>query len=160
VAGIVLATPAYDPADADDPRRLQWWDALASGLRSGGVEGFLAAYDARVPERWRETVVKVIRQRLALHEHLDAVADALQAVPRSRPFEDFAELGAIAAPAIVVGSRDEADPEHPLAIAQRYAAAIPRARLVVEEPGSSPIAWQGGRMSRLVAELVAATELR
>jgi pimeloyl-ACP methyl ester carboxylesterase len=156
VAGVVLATPAYDPADVDDPRRLQWWDALASGLRAGGVEGFLAAYDARVPERWRETVVKVIRQRLALHEHLDAVADALHAVPRSRPFDDFADLEAIAVPAIVVGSRDEADPEHPLAVAQRYAAAIPGARLVVEDPGSSPIAWQGGRMSRLVAELAAA----
>ena len=30
---------------------------------------------------WRETVLKVIRQRLALHEHPEAVADALQRGP-------------------------------------------------------------------------------
>jgi 3-oxoadipate enol-lactonase len=53
---------------------------------------------------------------------------------------------------LVVGSRDESDPEHPLALARQYAEAIPRARLVVEEEGRSPIAWQGGQLSRLLAE--------
>ena len=44
VAGLVVITPAYDPAELDDPERLARWDALAAGLRSGGVEGFVAAY--------------------------------------------------------------------------------------------------------------------
>ena len=68
-----------------------------------------------VPDAWRETVIKVIRQRLALHEHPEAVADALEAVPRSRPFGELSELAAIVAPTAVVASADEADPEHPQA---------------------------------------------
>jgi hypothetical protein len=59
-------------------------------------------------------------------------------------------------PTVVVASRDEADPGHPLAVGERYAEAIPGARLVVEEPGPparSPIAWQGGQLSRVIAEL-------
>ena len=87
-------------------------------------------------------------------EHPQAVADALAAVPRSRPFGPLSELERIGVPALVVASRDEADPGHPLALAERYAAAIPDAELRVEEEGRSPIAWQGGQLSRLIAELV------
>ena len=57
----------------------------------------------------------------------------------------------------MVGSRDEADAGHPLAVAERYAEAIPGARLLVEDPGPparSPIAWQGGQLSRAIAGLV------
>ncbi len=71
-------------------------------------------------------MLKVIRQRLSLHEHPDAVADALQAVPRSRPFGALAELAAIAVPTVVVASGDEADPEHPQAVGEAYAARDPR----------------------------------
>ncbi len=150
VAGLAIVTPGYDPEHASD---LAHWDALAHGLRSGGVEGFVAAYGLdRVPAAWRETIERVLRQRLAAHRHPDAVADALEAVPRSRPFESWAALAAIEAPTIVVGSRDLADPGHPLATAQRYADAIGGARLHVEEEGRSPIAWQGGQLSRLLLD--------
>jgi hypothetical protein len=98
----------------------------------------------------------VIRQRLAGHEHPEAVADALRTVPRSRPFGSLAELRALSAPACVVASDDEADPEHPRALAEAYARAIPGARLVTNEPGRSPIAWQGSALSRVIAEVAAA----
>ena len=125
-----------------------------SGLRSGGVDGFLAAYGEPAGDpRWADTVVKVIRQRLAAHEHPDAVADALRVVPRSRPFETIAELAAITAPTVIVADRDEPDPGHPLAVGELYEATIPGARLVVEEPGGSPIAWQGGQLSRIIGDL-------
>jgi pimeloyl-ACP methyl ester carboxylesterase len=152
VAGLVLITPAYDPESNLDPDRLARWDALSDGLRSGGIDGFLQAQgEPRVPERWRKNVIKVIRQRLALHEHLDALADALPVVPRSRPFRGLEDLARIAVPATIVASDDEADPEHPLAVGEAYAAAIPGARLVTDEPGRSPIAWQGSQLSRLIA---------
>jgi pimeloyl-ACP methyl ester carboxylesterase len=152
VAALALITPAYDPAH--HPANLDRWDALARGLRTDGVEGFLAAYDLdAVPSRWRDTVATVLRQRLAAHEHPAAVADALEAVPRSRPFESLDELRAVSAPTVVIGSRDAADPEHPLAIAEQYSRSLPRARLLVEEEGRSPLAWQGGALSRLLAEL-------
>jgi pimeloyl-ACP methyl ester carboxylesterase len=154
VAGLVLVTPAFDPDAPRNDAELAQWDALAQGLREGGVEGFVAVYDLdAVPEPWRGTVETVLRQRLSAHEHRLAVADALEAVSRSRPFESIEQLKALEMPTVVVGSRDEADPGHPLAVAERYAAAIPEARLAVEEPGSSPLAWQGGQLSRVIAEL-------
>jgi pimeloyl-ACP methyl ester carboxylesterase len=161
VSALALITPSFDPSTPEDPAALARWDALAEGLREDGVEGFVRAYDlAAVPERWRETVEKVLRQRLSLHEHPDAVADALQAVPRSRAFETLAELATIAAPTVIVASRDEADPGHPLAVGELYARTIPGARLVVEDagpPARSPIAWQGGALSGLLAELADAS---
>jgi len=156
VAAMALITPAYEPSGHDDPIALARWDRLAAGLREGGVEGFVAAYPAaQLPAAWRETLLTVLRQRLSAHEHPDAVADALSFVPRSRPFATVADLSRIEAPTIVVGDRDEADPTHPLAIARAYAQLIPRARLVVEEPGRSPLAWQGGQLSRVLVELAA-----
>jgi pimeloyl-ACP methyl ester carboxylesterase len=154
LGGLVVITPSYDPASNDDPARLARWDALADGLRSGGTKGFLAAYgEPRVAPALRETVIKVIRQRLELHEHPEAVADALEQVPRSRPFASVGELGEIAVPVAIVASGDEADPEHPQAVGEAYAAAIPNARLVTDEPGHSPIAWQGSQLSRVIAEV-------
>jgi pimeloyl-ACP methyl ester carboxylesterase len=151
-AGLVVITPAFDPDTNDEPERLARWDALSDGLRDGGIEGFLAAQgEPRVPAAWRETVVKVIRQRLGLHEHLDAVADALRVVPRSHPFESIDELSAISVPVAVVASADEPDPEHPLMVGEAYAAAIPGAQLITDEPGASPIAWQGSQLSRVIA---------
>jgi pimeloyl-ACP methyl ester carboxylesterase len=154
IAAAVLITPAHDPEAADDPGSLARWDSLADGLRRGGVEGFIEAYGVPdVPEAWQETVVTVLRQRLSAHEHPEAVADALEAVPRSHPFEAWQDLRALDVPAVVVGSRDEADPGHPLAIAERWASELPNARLLVEEPGKSPLAWQGGQLSKIIADL-------
>jgi pimeloyl-ACP methyl ester carboxylesterase len=153
-AGLVVITPAFEPGQDRDAGRLERWDALAEGLRQGGVEGFLEAYGPPpVPDQWRDTVDRVLRQRMSAHAHPDAVADALRAVPRSAPFDAWEDLADLDVPAVVVASRDEADPEHPHATGERYAEEIPGARLVSEEPGASPLAWQGGQLSRVIAEL-------
>ncbi len=156
VAALALITPGYDPV-AQARADYAHWYALARALRHEGVEGFVRAYDlAALPERWRTTVETVLRQRMAAHRHPDAVADALEVVPRSRPFERIEELAAITAPAVVVASRDEADAEHPLAVGEAYANAIAGAQLLVEpdeQPARSPIAWQGGQLSRALLEL-------
>jgi pimeloyl-ACP methyl ester carboxylesterase len=152
VAGLVVITPAYEPDINDDADRLARWDALSEGLRRGGVDGFVAAYgEPDVPEAWRESVFTVMRQRLSLHEHLDAVADALHTVPRSRPFGQLDELAALDVPAVVVASDDAADPGHPRAVGEAFAAAIPGAELITDEPGRSPVAWQGSQLSRIIA---------
>jgi pimeloyl-ACP methyl ester carboxylesterase len=57
-------------------------------------------------------------------------------------------------PVTIVASRDEADPGHPLSVGEAYARTIPGARLITEDAGSSPIAWQGGQLSRVIAEAV------
>jgi len=153
VAGLVVVTPAYDPEDW--PGDLVRWDALSDGLRNGGVDGFVNAYGEEGPEQWRATLQTVLRQRLGAHEHPEAVADALKAVPRSRPFETRDQLREITAPTVVVADRDEPDPGHPLAIGELYASLIPGARLIVEEEGKSPIARQGGQLSKVIASLAA-----
>ncbi len=155
VGGLVVITPGYDPATQDDPGRLARWDALADGLEQGGVEGFVRAYgDAGVAERWREATLKALRQRIELHRHPRAVADALRAVPRSRPFGSLDELRTLSVPVTVVASGDAADPGHPEALAEAYAAAIPDATLVRDETGSAPLAWQGSRVSAVIADVV------
>jgi pimeloyl-ACP methyl ester carboxylesterase len=157
VAGLALITPSYEPGGPREEEELARWDALAQGLRDGGVEGFVAAYELEgVPEAWRATIETVLRQRLSAHEHPQAVAEALEVVPRSQPFEQIEELAAIAVPTLVVASRDEADPGHPLAVGERYARAIAGAELLVEDAGPpprSPIAWQGGQLSQALAGL-------
>ncbi|HET9738133.1 MAG TPA: alpha/beta fold hydrolase [Solirubrobacteraceae bacterium] len=151
---LIVITPAFDPEGSEGD--LERWDALSEGLRTGGVEGFVAAYgEPGVPPAMRDTVLTVIRQRLSAHEHPDAVADALREVPRSHAFSSWDELAGLDLPVTVVASRDEADPGHPYAIGERYAQVIPGARLLSEEPGKSPLAWQGGQLSRVIADTAA-----
>ena len=161
VGALALITPALDEDAPRNPALLARWDALAQGLREGGVEGFMEVYDTlAVAAAWRGTIERAVRQRLREHAHPLAVADALEVVPRSSPFARMDELARIGAPTVVVASRDEADPDHPLAVGERYARMIPGAQLVVEDappPLRSPIAWQGGRLSKLIAELAART---
>ncbi len=154
VAGVVAITPAFDPVEYLAPQRLAHWDALSDALRTRGIEGFAEEFGiTRIPPQWRDTVGRALRQRMAIHAHLDAIADAMRAVPRSAPFADLHALERIECPSLVIGSRDEADPGHPLAIAELYAELLPAGRLVVEEAGASPLAWQGGRVSKLIAEV-------
>jgi pimeloyl-ACP methyl ester carboxylesterase len=160
VGGLVVITPAYDGVDVDDPGRLARWDALSEGLRRDGVDGFLRAYgEPATDPRWRDTVEKVIRQRLARHEHPQAVADALHVVPRSRPFPGVEDLATIEVPTVVVASGDAADPGHPQAVGEAYARMIPGARLVTDPPGKSPVAWQGTQLSNLIAEVASQSDI-
>jgi pimeloyl-ACP methyl ester carboxylesterase len=145
VTALVLITPAYT---GDGPER---WEGLGDALARRGIDGFLEAWGARdVAPRFRDAALTNARQRLGRHRHLDAVADALRVVPGSAPFDGLGALDGIEVPALVVGSRDEADPTHPLATAERYAARLPRGELLVEEEGKSPIAWQGGRLAKAI----------
>lgn len=159
LAGIVLIGPAYAgvPTSAD---ALANWDALADGLESGGVEGFLTAYEAQgLNPEWRDTLIRITRERLLTHRHPEAVAQALREATRDVPFDGLEELEFLDLPALVVASHDEADPGHPYSLAEEYAARLPSARLVSEDEGQSPLAWQGGRLSREIARFVERPEV-
>ena len=151
LAGIVLIGPVtLGQAPSEDT--IAYWHRLAEGLDEGGIEGFIEAYDdgSHRPE-WRELVLRLARRRLSLHRDLGAVAQALREVPASLPFEGAPTLESLDLPALVVASRDEADSAHPLAVAEEWAERIPGARMIVEEEGESPLAWQGGKLSREIA---------
>lgn len=158
VAAIVAIGPAYAGGPPDEGT-LAYWDGLAEGLEGGGVDGFIAAYDRDLDPQWRETILRITRERLGLHRHPGAVASALREVPRSLPFDDLAELESLDVPALVVASHDDADPGHPYAVAQAWCERLPRGRLVSEDRGASPLAWQGGRLSREIAAFCGGPEV-
>jgi pimeloyl-ACP methyl ester carboxylesterase len=153
LAGLVVIGPVYTGQVSDST--LSYWDGLAEALERGGVDGFVSyiGREQGIDPAWRETVLGFTRTRMLAHHHPEAVAEALREVPRSRPFGDLAELGAVEVPALVVASGDEADPGHPFGVGERWAEALGDARLRTEEPGKSPLAWQGGQLSKLIADL-------
>lgn len=155
VAALVLAGPVTLGFPAPE-EVLAHWDRLADGLEHGGVDGFMAAYEAdlRLDTEWRDTVLRINRERMERHRHPKAVAQALREVSRSLPFDGLEELETLDVPALVVASHDEADPNHPYAIAEAWAERLPAGRLISEEPGKSPLAWQGGRLSRAIADFL------
>jgi pimeloyl-ACP methyl ester carboxylesterase len=154
VAGLVVIGPVY-PGRTDaavEEEALERWDELAGGLERGGVDGFLEALERQgIDHRWRDSVLRFTRERMQAHRHPEAVVRALREVPRSRPFETIDELEFCDVPALVVASHDVADPGHPCAVAEAYAARLPRAKLVSEDPGDAPLAWKGGLLSREIA---------
>jgi pimeloyl-ACP methyl ester carboxylesterase len=152
LAGLVVIGPVFRGGQIPD-RAYSYWDGLAAALERGGVEGFVEFIGAEqgIEPAFRDSVLRFTRERMSAHEHLDGVLAALRETPRSRPFEELSELRAIEVPALVVASHDEADPGHPYKSAVAYAEALPRARLVSEDEGESPLAWQGGKLSRQIA---------
>lgn len=155
VAGLVVIGPVYTGEISD--ASLAYWDGLAGALEAGGVDGFLEYLDReqQTDPAWRDSVLRFTRERMLRHRHLDAVVEALRQVCRSRPFGEMADLEGIDVPALVVASGDAADPGHPQAVAEAYAERLPRARLIGEAEGESPLAWQGGRLSREIAAFCA-----
>jgi 3-oxoadipate enol-lactonase len=153
----VEAAVLIGPVSVGEPpgdESLAHWDRLADGIERGGVEGFMEAYevDLSVDPSWVERVLRITRERMELHRHPEAMARVLREVPRSVPFDGLEALEALDVPALVVASHDDADPGHPYAVAEAWAESLPRAELISEERGESPLAWQGGKLSRAIAE--------
>jgi pimeloyl-ACP methyl ester carboxylesterase len=155
LAGLAVIGPTF--LGEIKPESLAYWDGLAAALEADGIDGFVAYIGERqgTDPRWRDSVRRFTRERMLLQENLPALAEALREVPRSRPFNSLAELGALEVPVLVVASNDDADPGHPYAAAAAYAEALPQAKLVNEGEGESPLAWQGGKLSRALAAFYA-----
>jgi 3-oxoadipate enol-lactonase len=154
-AAVVQITPAYNGAartgNVDDGA----WDAMATGLEEGGVEAFVdVAQPAGAGEGWKRIAREAIRQRMERHEHPLEVAQALRSMPRSLAWDGLDALREVEVPVLIVASRDEMDYLHPLAIAEQYAGLLPNAELVVEDEGKSPLAWQGARLSNVIADFL------
>jgi 3-oxoadipate enol-lactonase len=157
VTGLVQITPAYAGEPYLDDAALSYWDRLAAGLESDGADGFMRAFEPPADERWREPVLRFTRQRIERHLHPEELANAVRVVPRSEAFDGSARLAEIEVPVLVVGSRDDSDPAHPLAIAQDYANRLPRSELVIEDEGKPPLAWQGAQLSRAILDWLSRT---
>jgi pimeloyl-ACP methyl ester carboxylesterase len=155
VPALVQITPAYTgyarTGDVDGDS----WERLASELEGGGVDAFVELAQPRgLPEKWREVAREATRQRMERHEHPDAVARALRELPSSIAWKGLEPLEHLDIPVLIVGSRDDADTLHPLGVAEEYARHLPHGELVVEDKGSSPLAWQGARLSNAIGDFL------
>lgn len=155
LAALVVIGPTY--LGSIKPSSLAYWDGLAAALEGGGIDGFVSYIGEKqgTDPRWRDSVLRFTRERVERQRDLSALAQALREVPRSRPFESMEELRGLQVPALVVASNDDADPGHPYDAAAAYAEALPQARLESEAEGESPLAWQGGKLSRALAAFYA-----
>ncbi len=155
LAGLVVVGPVF--TGEIKPSSLDYWDGLAAALEDGGADGFVdyIGREQGIDPGWRDSVLRFTRERILLHRHPEALVQALREVPRSRPFEALDELAGLDLPTLVVASRDEADPGHPYEAAAAYARELPRARLTSEGEGESPLAWQGGKLSREIVAFAA-----
>lgn len=150
VASLVIITPAHRGRPSG-PAALERWDRLADAFAAGGPRGFVAALEPfTMSERYRDTVRTVVAQRMARHAHPGAIVDCLRHIPRTAAFDGLDALRGIGAPTLVVGSRDDADPDHPIAVAHEYVRLIPGASFTVEDEGESPLAWRGGALSKAI----------
>ncbi|UJA20153.1 alpha/beta hydrolase [Thermoleophilia bacterium SCSIO 60948] len=157
-AGLVLVGPAVDGGPPGG-ESIEYWDRLASSLEEDGIDGFVAALGPHDPA-WVETIERITRERMSAHRDLGAIVRCLREIPRSQPFEGMDDLAELDLPVLLVASRDEADPGHPYAVAERWAARISGAELISEDEGESPLAWQGGKLSREIAAFVASDGVR
>jgi pimeloyl-ACP methyl ester carboxylesterase len=155
VAMLVQMTPAFDGMPYEGAEGLAWWDSLADGLETDGVEGFMRAYAPMITGRFADSIERLTRERIKQHSNPVELAKAVRAVPRSSAFDGLELLEGLGVPTLVIGSRDDADPGHPLHVAEEYARRIPVAELAVEPPGKPPIAWRGAQVSRLIVDFAA-----
>ena len=151
LSGLVVIGPTY--TGEITAATLAYWDGLAAALEGEEIDGFVEflTREGQTAADWRESVARISRERMELHRDPRELARALRETPASRPFGSLEDLAGLDVPTLVVASNDEADPGHPYAVAEAYAAALPRARLISEDEGQSPLAWQGGRLSREIA---------
>jgi pimeloyl-ACP methyl ester carboxylesterase len=151
LAGLVLVTPAFDPAPARPPaEHLARAGRVAQALRARDVEAFVAAQPIPVDDPQVAALLAGFAQRqFDSHRDLSALADAIEIVMSARPFASFSQLAAVVPPTLVVGSHDVLDRNHPLRLARAYADVLPGAQLMCEPEGSVPLAWRSRQLSRI-----------
>ena len=154
VAGLVIITPAFDP---DAPRER----SSSAGTRCRRACASAASTASSrptacptCPSSGATPIDRVLRQRLAAHEHPDAVADALRAVPRSRAVR---ALGGPRDDRRADDRRRRAATRPTPATPTRSARPTPRGSrapsCASRTRASSPLAWQGGQLSKVIAEV-------
>jgi pimeloyl-ACP methyl ester carboxylesterase len=158
VAGLVVATPAFDPSTHPIPADLERAARVAAAVRAGDAGALIDAEPVPVddPDLYRSLRVfaeRTAQRTVQAHRDREVAAVALEAILRARAFESLDELAAVRAPTVVVGSRDKYDGNHPHHVARAYAEAIPGARFLIEDEGKLPLAWRGREMTRIALEM-------
>lgn len=120
LAGLLLALPAWTARPGDAPAAAAA-RATAALVRASGVAGAVRAARAGAPAWLADELDR------AWSGYGDHLADTLDAAA-AEPGPDETALARLTVPAGVVAVVD--DPVHPVAVARRWCASMPRARLV------------------------------
>nr|ADH59404.1 esterase/lipase [uncultured bacterium] len=125
VEKLLLTAPAFGDTRSSEAAGLQ---QMGQRIAAIGIEAFLAesAVSQREELGWPEPVITAVAAMQGSHE-THSIATACQSVIEWTL--DLSPLSTIACPTCIIAWED--DPLHPLALAQRYAAEIPNARLEV-----------------------------
>ena len=154
VPALVQITPAYTGYARTGDVDGDTWERMAAELDAGGVDAFVRGGPARRPAR--ELARDRARGHAPAHGAPRAPAGGGAGAPRAcrarSPGRAWSRWRRSTCRCWSSGRRDEADPLHPLGVAEQYVAKLPRAELVVEDKGSSPLAWQGARLSGVIAD--------
>ncbi|MDG4833641.1 alpha/beta hydrolase [Solwaraspora sp. WMMD1047] len=126
------------PAVLDQPRPPASRDRLAellAAIAAGDGTAVAEAVSVELPPAIRDTPVGWAFLRQRVDQLLrDGLAPALAALPEQTAIRDSSALAAVTAPALVIGCLG--DDLHPVAVAERLAAALPKATLhVYDRPG-------------------------
>jgi pimeloyl-ACP methyl ester carboxylesterase len=106
---------------------------MGLSLAQIGMEPFLAAAAVRQRTQfnWSPELVALIAELFRSHDTA-SLATALQTVPQWLPLPDLGVLAALQMPCCILAW--EQDPVHPMDLARRIAAALPRATLLSMDP--------------------------
>ncbi|MBM0231757.1 alpha/beta hydrolase [Micromonospora sp. STR1_7] len=126
------------PAVLDEPRAPVAWQRvtdLLEAVESGDASAVADVVSLELPSAVRNTPAGWAYLRQRLDQLLrDGLADGLATLPEQVPLRDVTALSAVTAPALVIGCAG--DDLHPVEVAERLAAALPRATLhVYDRPG-------------------------
>ena len=130
VAALLLTAPAFgDTPNPDSPRMTE----LGRSLAQLGMPAFLAsaAERQRTQFNWPPELVRFVAELFVAHD-AGSLATALQTVPLWQPLADMTALAELNCPTCIVAW--EGDPVHPIELARRMAAALPRATLQTMAP--------------------------
>jgi pimeloyl-ACP methyl ester carboxylesterase len=126
------------PAVLDEPRPLAGRDRLSElldAIAEGDAGAVAEAVSVELPPAVRDTPPgwAFLRQRVNQLMR-DGLAPALSTLPEQAAVRDPSALGAVTAPALVIGCHG--DDRHPAAVAERLAASLPDATLrIYDRPG-------------------------
>jgi len=127
---LVFLRPAFD--DVSLPQNLEAFPVIGELLSRFPAAEARRRFEASVP--FRRALAESPMGVAGLLDQFDKPLAAERAIrlveiPRNRAFSDDAELSGLSVPAAVIGA--PRDPVHPLAMAERWAAALPHSTLAV-----------------------------
>ncbi len=155
-AGLVVIGPVYTGEITAES--LRYWDGLAAALRGRRRRRLRRLHrpPAEIDPAWRDSVLRFTRERICRHRDPEALVvgaargAALAAVRGARRARARSRCRRWSSPATT-----RPTPAIPTRSPRPTRERLPRARLVSEAEGQSPLAWQGGRLSREIAAFCA-----